>query len=100
MQAFHIMNIFCSSLIQSFLFIKEQTIKNDNDTVYTIINDRQHLRTQLSNDDFEFREKLLINNETKFIKFLSQHSFLQQLLHVYKIVIDRRIMNFERKSLK
>ena len=54
-----------------------------------MINDRQHLRTKFSNDDFKFREELSINNETKFMKFFSQHSFLQQLLYIYKIVIDK-----------
>ena len=53
-----------------------------------MINDRQHLRTQFSNDDFKFCENLSINNEIKLMKFSSQHSFLQQLLHVYEIVID------------
>ena len=77
MQAFHMMNILCSSLVQSFLFTKEQTIKNDNDIIYTMINDCQHLRAQLSNNDFKFREKLSINNKMKFMKFFSQHSFLQ-----------------------
>ena len=44
MQTFYMMNIFYLSLVQNFLFIKKQTIKNDNDIVHTMINDRQHLR--------------------------------------------------------
>ena len=71
------MNNLCFSFIQSFLFTKEQTIKNNNDTAHTMINDRQHLRAQLSNNNFKLREKLSINNETKLMKFFSQHSFLQ-----------------------
>ena len=93
-------NNFCSSLVQNFLFTKEQTIKNNNNIIHTMINDRQHLRTQFSNNDFEFHKKLSINNEVKLIKLSSQHLFLQQLLHIYEIVIDKRIVNLERKFLK
>ena len=76
MQTLHMMNIFCLSLVQSFLFIKKQTIKNDNNIVYMMIDDRQHLRTQLLNNDFKLHEKFSINNEVKFMEFFSQHLFL------------------------
>ena len=100
MQALHMVDNLCPSLVQSFLPTGEQTIKDDNDTAHTVVGDRQHLRAQLSNGGFELRGELSINNGAKLMKLPPQHPFLQQLLHAYEVVIGRRIVDLGRKPLR
>ena len=83
------------------MFSHERTQEKDDEIqIHHIHENTTHDYVQLSLSEFVFENELKMKTKTKLMKLFSQHSFLQQLLNVYRREYDIHVMNFDSKILK
>ena len=101
-EALHIFDIKCFTLIKSFLSLSERFLeKNNENRSHHIHDDVEHFFVQLSLSELIIENSSLrMTTRMNLRKLNSRHFFLQKIAKTYYKNYDKKMINFDNKSLK
>ena len=90
----------CFLSINNFVFASEQTIDEEMNKIHVVIENNNHLKTQISLIDFQMSRFLYINASIVFFKLFLQNFFVQELLNAYRNNYEKRFVKLKKQKFK